>query len=207
MTMKKCSVCQKEKPATDFYVRRSTGKPLAQCKPCNIMSVQKYQSSKQGRRTIRTWNESLIGRASKCASAKKWANDPKNHNKVLAGRKRWRESENGKEFWAREDAQAILKKCRKRWRKTPRGKTMHLAQEARRRARKHGADATLTATEWTEIRATAKGRCYYCRKKVAKLTRDHVIPLSKGGQHTRLNIVAACQSCNSKKHDKILTLF
>ena len=35
-------------------------------------------------------------------------------------------------------------------------------------------------------------------------TRDHVIPISKGGNNTKENIVPACGSCNSKKKDKIL---
>lgn len=41
--------------------------------------------------------------------------------------------------------------------------------------------------------------CYYCgcSLKKGKLTRDHVVPKSKGGQHGRL--VDACAPCNSKK--------
>ncbi|MCK4464389.1 MAG: HNH endonuclease [Bacteroidales bacterium] len=34
-------------------------------------------------------------------------------------------------------------------------------------------------------------------------TKDHVIPISKGGDNTKENIVPACQSCNSKKFNKI----
>ena len=35
-------------------------------------------------------------------------------------------------------------------------------------------------------------------------TKDHVIPISKGGHNTKENIVPACQSCNNKKYNKIL---
>ena len=37
-----------------------------------------------------------------------------------------------------------------------------------------------------------------------RLTQDHVIPLSKGGQHIKENIVPACPSCNSKKGNRML---
>ncbi|HEY2416429.1 MAG TPA: HNH endonuclease [Steroidobacteraceae bacterium] len=64
---------------------------------------------------------------------------------------------------------------------------------------------TLIAAEWKVIVRAAKGRCYYCQEKT-KLTLDHVIPLSKGGQHTKTNVVPACQPCNSKKNDRLILL-
>lgn len=36
-------------------------------------------------------------------------------------------------------------------------------------------------------------------------TLDHIIPLSKGGQHFYGNIQAAHYSCNSKKRDRLTT--
>jgi 5-methylcytosine-specific restriction endonuclease McrA len=56
----------------------------------------------------------------------------------------------------------------------------------------------LTSTEWLAILAEAAGRCAYCGKE-AKLTLDHVIPLSKGGKHSASNVVPACLRCNSSK--------
>jgi 5-methylcytosine-specific restriction endonuclease McrA len=45
--------------------------------------------------------------------------------------------------------------------------------------------------------------CQYCGSK-KRLTLDHVIPRSKGGQHTWDNVVAACTGCNGRKGDKLL---
>lgn len=45
--------------------------------------------------------------------------------------------------------------------------------------------------------------CQYCGSK-KNLTLDHVLPRSRGGQHTWENVVAACSSCNSKKGSQIL---
>jgi 5-methylcytosine-specific restriction endonuclease McrA len=60
----------------------------------------------------------------------------------------------------------------------------------------------LTRAEWEEIKAAYGYRCVYCETKPAKLTMDHITPLSKGGTHTKRNIVPACKSCNSKKRDR-----
>ncbi len=44
------------------------------------------------------------------------------------------------------------------------------------------------------------GRCQYCGKKAESI--DHVIPRSRGGEHTWENVVAACRRCNSAKRDR-----
>ncbi len=40
-------------------------------------------------------------------------------------------------------------------------------------------------------------RCQYCGRQAENL--DHVVPRSQGGEHSWLNVVAACHRCNSKK--------
>lgn len=44
-------------------------------------------------------------------------------------------------------------------------------------------------------------QCQYCLKKLSakELTRDHVLPRSKGGGMTWENIVSACVACNGNK--------
>ncbi|MBD2214310.1 HNH endonuclease [Calothrix sp. FACHB-156] len=44
--------------------------------------------------------------------------------------------------------------------------------------------------------------CQYCGS-TKRLTLDHVIPRSKGGQHTWNNVVTACERCNSTKSDRL----
>jgi len=46
--------------------------------------------------------------------------------------------------------------------------------------------------------------CQYCTKKdyFRKMTLDHVIPKSKGGPKTWLNLVTCCERCNQRKGDK-----
>ena len=44
-------------------------------------------------------------------------------------------------------------------------------------------------------------RCQYCGSN-KRLTLDHVIPVSKGGEHKWNNVVTACESCNQYKRDR-----
>jgi len=69
-----------------------------------------------------------------------------------------------------------------------------------RRARKAGVVCDLTQKQWEIIKVIYGCRCAYCGKKPKILTKDHIIPLSKGGGHTANNIVPACRSCNCRKH-------
>ena len=49
-------------------------------------------------------------------------------------------------------------------------------------------------------------RCVYCGSTPAdskvKLVIDHLVPYSKGGEHTADNLVTSCYECNVAKHTK-----
>lgn len=48
--------------------------------------------------------------------------------------------------------------------------------------------------------------CLYCGKSFtdSTLTRDHIVPVSRGGRDSWLNVVAACRRCNQHKGDRLL---
>lgn len=48
--------------------------------------------------------------------------------------------------------------------------------------------------------ARDRHRCQYCGGSAENL--DHVLPRSRGGDHTWENIVAACRACNARKGDR-----
>lgn len=59
--------------------------------------------------------------------------------------------------------------------------------------------------------ARDKGRCQLCRRALKMTTkwphpqtptRDHVVPLSKGGTHERKNLQLACARCNIRKQNR-----
>lgn len=52
-------------------------------------------------------------------------------------------------------------------------------------------------------------RCLYCGRTEAqvrsgghRLTRDHVVPLSRGGRDTWRNVATACEPCNNRKANR-----
>lgn len=47
--------------------------------------------------------------------------------------------------------------------------------------------------------------CMYCGEKTPEreLTRDHVVPRSRGGADTWTNVVAACRRCNQRKGSRL----
>jgi hypothetical protein len=51
-----------------------------------------------------------------------------------------------------------------------------------------------------------RNMCLYCGDYLysCELTRDHVVPVSKGGSDTWGNVVTACRECNQRKADKSL---
>lgn len=46
-------------------------------------------------------------------------------------------------------------------------------------------------------------RCAYCGNKAETI--DHVVPKSRGGQHSWQNCVACCARCNHRKADRLLS--
>ena len=74
--------------------------------------------------------------------------------------------------------------------------------KSRRYAKERSAIGSHTLEEWTELKNKVGGMCVFCKKN-KKLTKDHIIPLSKGGSDYIENIQPLCKNCNSKKHNKI----
>ena len=84
----------------------------------------------------------------------------------------------------------------RRWKRKNPERMAHL--KARRYARERGAEGSHTLDEWEKLKIKNGLRCVGCNKK-RKLTKDHIIPLSKGGSDFITNIQPMCGSCNSRK--------
>lgn len=59
----------------------------------------------------------------------------------------------------------------------------------------------------SNIKQRDGGVCQYCGKKMplGKLTVDHVVPKSRGGQTCYENLVTCCAACNRRKGNKTLS--
>ncbi len=94
-----------------------------------------------------------------------------------------------------------LKAYSLRWQRANKPKVK--AAVERRRARKNGAPVVdLTIADWQSLLAEHNHCCAYCRASGVRLEKDHVVPLTRGGSHTKSNIVPACRICNASKNHR-----
>ena len=80
---------------------------------------------------------------------------------------------------------------------------LHPIVASRGHARAQALSPTPTLTN-TALFARDAQLCLYCGHEFSRpsLTRDHVLPLSKGGRDTWENVVTACFHCNSRKSNR-----
>lgn len=163
-----------------------------------------YQEHKESHlENTKVWQKTEEGKLSCRKSYEKWYKYKKNRKHRLEYIKEYREDnpEYQKLWW--EDNPEYMKQ----WRKTDKGKANSQRTNVTRKTREENIINTLTFQEWLEILKKYHLKCAYCGKEFDlfdRPTRDHVIPISKGGDNVKENIVPACRSCNSKKYNKIL---
>lgn len=73
----------------------------------------------------------------------------------------------------------------------------------KRRALIEGNGGVHTTAEWLELVAANDNQCAHCHEE-CPLTRDHIVPLSRGGTNDIKNIQPLCGSCNSSKGAKLI---
>jgi len=137
---------------------------------------QAHQESDRRRQTMTAWKVSEAGKAAQHRA-----------NQSEAGKAR------AARYFASEKGIAAIR----RKQRTELGKANAARSRHKRRMLLAGL-SNLTAAEWATIRAMQSGACAYCLR-VAPLTMDHVLPLSRGGSNTMANVVGACRGCNSSK--------
>lgn len=76
----------------------------------------------------------------------------------------------------------------------------------KRRNHKLNAGGLHTSGEWELLKLQYGLACPCCHRAepLIKLSKDHIIPLSRGGSDWIENIQPLCLSCNKKKHVKVI---
>ena len=107
--------------------------------------------------------------------------------------------EKAKKF--REENKERIKKYNKKYASKPKARAIRNINTIKYRSKKKELDSKYNLKDWNKAKKFFNNRCAYCEKE-EKLTQEHFIPLSKGGEYTVNNIIPACQSCNSSKGNK-----
>lgn len=181
-----CKKCGKVKSIDEFPKRKLRNGCFSTRGSCNFCWINH----------VVTWNKTNKERRKEISrnSAKKQRNTPE--GKI-------------KEAQKRKDSKEQRRDYLQSWRHNNIDK-WH-AQDARnnhkRRTRVKNTQNTLTIQEWKEIIERQKNICLSCKRPFSeelKPTRDHIIPVSKGGSLTKENVQALCRPCNSSKFNKII---
>ena len=140
------------------------------------------------------------------AYQQKWA--AANRDKVLAKAKRYRdkwrtkvriENRIARALWRANNRELHRSQVKSWAKRNPQKATL---QSKRKRARKLNAKGFHTLEQWMARVEVFGWKCVYCKLTLTllTLTKDHKIPLSRGGSEWPSNLVPACRVCNSTKH-------
>lgn len=173
---KTCKKCLQSKPVNEFGKSSKSKDGLrSQCKSCNNQYANNWYLNNRDKHAINGAN---------------WvAKNPEKSRLLAAARQRkFRKQNPQKAFEATKNWVA----------KNPDKKR---AYNLKRLALRKGASAFLVTNK--DIEKIMAKNCIYCGSKSEHL--DHVIPLSRGGNHSVGNLVAACKKCNLQKNNKFIT--
>lgn len=209
INMKTCTRCGETKPESEYHkAKKGKGGLTATCKECNSAYAKAWAQTPSGIASKKAADERY--KASENGKTKRteymrsaaMAEVRARYRETDAGQdalKRYRASEKRKEVLRRYYESGKGKQAINRYQQTEKGKESLLRGVHKRRTAMTLTICDLTAEQWSEIQQRQDHRCAICGE-TKKLTRDHIISLSKGGQHTAANIQALCRSCNSRKN-------
>ena len=132
----------------------------------------------------------------------RWSNDPDFRKRLQESRpktlKKFRNNHpNYDSEWARKNNY----KAQKAWKLRNKGRVNGYV--AARYAKLH--TTKIERIDYSQVIEQANGVCGICGGELyPPVEIDHIIPLSKGGTHTRDNLQASHAQCNRSKHTRIL---
>jgi 5-methylcytosine-specific restriction endonuclease McrA len=167
--------CSARCRSASSVARRREPAPLVHCDRCGAEFTRKRLN---GRYCSRRCRESA-------GNMRAYRNDPER------ARQRWRD-------WYRKNRENVIAYVREWKQANPDRRSIY---ERRRRAARFGGSGTHSIDEVLALFEAYEWRCAYCGSG-EELTIDHRVPLSRGGGDSIENLIPACGSCNSSKHDR-----
>lgn len=173
---------------------------MKKCTICNFNKELKGFSKNSKMR------DGFLHQCKKCVSkkVKKWKiENPEEvkRRRIVTYLKKRQENIQSAIEWGRKNKEK-RKTAKDKWRAKNKPLTNHYSKNYSYREK--GADGSHSLEEYQLKLQQFKGVCGYCKVRKAG-TKDHIVPLSKGGTNYIDNIIPACVSCNSSKRDKPLS--
>lgn len=198
MQEKICSKCKELKLLSEFYRDKSRKDNHTYiCKAClKVINQESYFRNRETKRNYRRKHKNKITKYQK-----EWT---QNNQEYL----RQYEIERGKRY--RREHRERIKKNKKVYRQSPAGKATGLRDKFKRKAALESCEINDLSTEQIKILFQKSTHCAICKKLFTKLRKkslDHIIPLSKKGNNTLMNVWIVCLKCNLKKGNKDYTEF
>lgn len=204
-----CSKCERTLPATKEFFHKGKDNKFglkSKCKECRSVEKKIYREKNREKLNQQMKEYHKLHRDREREYQKKYYEE--NKDKIKLKRAVWwknwyQNNKNGvsKKHKIRylENREYEISKVRK-YQKTEKGRINTIIQVQRRKARLKGLPNNFSSQNWKICLEYFNYKCCYCGRK-KKLTKDHFIPLSKGGEFTKDNILPACLSCNISKHN------
>lgn len=201
--IKNCKKCRKDFPISYFH------KHANRCKECrSIEERERYRRKRseilQKVRIYREENKELIKlrAVQKYQSNSVYREFQKNYQRAYRLKNKRKVLDYAEKY--RKENQDRINSKRRDYAKTPKGKQIETSKDYRRRAKLRNSNlkGKHTLEEWKKLLKRYNFKCADCQLK-KELTRDHIMPISKGGSNDIDNIQPLCRSCNSRKRAEI----
>lgn len=201
---KTCTACGVDKALDEFYAHPSGlyGK-TNHCKPCKrSYDRQRYEANKAARLAqMKDWRDANPDRVVELRHQYAASQGRTYSPRVEKTPEERRAAKLAYAAQYREENRDLTRERIARWGRRNRDKVRDYSM--RRRARLLSAEGDHSHEDWLHMLRIWGFACAYCDSG-DRLTKDHVVPLSRGGSNSIGNIVPACLSCNSSKRDRLL---
>jgi len=191
---------------------------LASCPKCNKIAGEIYRKTPRGIFVNKTAGKKYRQSSKGKAKIKEYCRAPKRK----AWEKAYRQTPKSKAY----EASPKRRNATKAWQQSLEGRAWRKEYEQKPERRmamramsavsngkrtRIAARGDLTTQQWTDRIEEFDGKCAYCSIVLLTLgdyhhphylTMDHIVALLKEGQHTKINVVPACLSCNQSKCNK-----
>lgn len=210
--MRRCGDCHAEKPPTDFSRNSSRKDGLSSiCKPCDRLRSRKWHAAnpERARVLVEKWARENPERTREIKRQWKARNPTSNIEWVQANPERRREIQKKYNDAHRDEINRLARERRddrrrasaRAWNQRNKDKIAQAAYLRRARLRDAG---IVEAVDVVLLAQRDRNRCGICGKSVllAERTIDHIVPVSKGGEHSYANTQLAHSRCNSARGNR-----